>query len=511
MSDAIYIPPVETPYNVRAYGAVGDGVANDAPAIQAAIDAAHAAGGGTVSFPAGVYLSGVTNGVTPTIYLWSNITLRGVGGASIVRRATGGNAAPLFWNVGRMVGEGPSTGPYAATGLGDSRITIVNLVIDGNKGSSTTWVGNTNQEGIWLTSVTDSMILNCWFINNRTNGLALEYCKSVAVQGCCFTGNLKNGIYFPGSDKITIASCLAHDNGSGADGGSGVAMAASWYCTISGLISYSNAASGLMIARDTEYLSVTSGYIEGILTSVEAPGGNTPWVADHPGQPTYDGTTAYGVSHSVFSGITVRTPAGSARHGIALIKGAGNLIANCRILYASSDGIQLYGQSNSTVRGCKVWNVGGDAVGANQIGIYVYSDTTYPVGTGNVVEDCEVYDSRATPLTVFGLAVSKAGSGDVSGTKLRRNILNAGTTAALFVAAGVQVEQGYNSITTGAIASPVAAVMNPSEMYGTAAPASGTYALGDRLWNKSPSPGGTLCWVCTTAGTPGTWTAVTVN
>ncbi|HWS85894.1 MAG TPA: glycoside hydrolase family 28 protein [Pyrinomonadaceae bacterium] len=44
-------------YNVRAFGAWGDGRALDSPAINKAIDAAHAAGGGTVRFPAGTYRS----------------------------------------------------------------------------------------------------------------------------------------------------------------------------------------------------------------------------------------------------------------------------------------------------------------------------------------------------------------------------------------------------------------------------------------------------------------------
>ncbi len=43
-------------YDIKAYGAVGDGVQNDAKAIQAAIDACHEAGGGTVLVPVGNYL-----------------------------------------------------------------------------------------------------------------------------------------------------------------------------------------------------------------------------------------------------------------------------------------------------------------------------------------------------------------------------------------------------------------------------------------------------------------------
>src|SRR5436190_12819366 len=43
-------------YNVRAFGAKGDGKTVDTPAINKAIEAAAAAGGGTVYIPAGNYL-----------------------------------------------------------------------------------------------------------------------------------------------------------------------------------------------------------------------------------------------------------------------------------------------------------------------------------------------------------------------------------------------------------------------------------------------------------------------
>ena len=55
-------------FNVKSYGAVGDGAAMDTEAIQKTIDACHAEGGGVVRVPAGDFQIG-------TIWLRSNITL----------------------------------------------------------------------------------------------------------------------------------------------------------------------------------------------------------------------------------------------------------------------------------------------------------------------------------------------------------------------------------------------------------------------------------------------------
>jgi polygalacturonase len=64
-------------FNVRSFGALGDGTHLDSPAIDRAIDAAAKAGGGTVLVPAGTYLSG-------SIHLKSSIHLLIDAGATIL-------------------------------------------------------------------------------------------------------------------------------------------------------------------------------------------------------------------------------------------------------------------------------------------------------------------------------------------------------------------------------------------------------------------------------------------
>jgi polygalacturonase len=80
-------------FSVRRFGAKGDGVTIDTPAINNAIAAAAEFGGGTVTFPAGIYAS-------YSIHLKSNISLYIDPGATILAAST-----PL---------EGTTTGGYDA-------------------------------------------------------------------------------------------------------------------------------------------------------------------------------------------------------------------------------------------------------------------------------------------------------------------------------------------------------------------------------------------------------------
>ena len=141
-------------FNVLAFGATGDGKTLDTPAINKAIEAASAAGGGTVNFPAGNYLS-------YSIHLKSRVTLHLQQGATIVAAdpaADGGGgydpAEPNTWDMfqdfghshfrnsliwgeeienigitgeGRIWGRGLTRGPGAQTpGVGNKSISLKN-------------------------------------------------------------------------------------------------------------------------------------------------------------------------------------------------------------------------------------------------------------------------------------------------------------------------------------------------------------------------------------------------
>jgi len=108
-------------YDVKDYGAKGDGVANDTTSIQAAIDAASAAGGGEVFIPRGLYI------ISSRINLRSRVSVRGVGHGN-------NGSANLAASAGSTIKQiTPSTdGFYLETaGVDSGYLRIENLTILG--------------------------------------------------------------------------------------------------------------------------------------------------------------------------------------------------------------------------------------------------------------------------------------------------------------------------------------------------------------------------------------------
>jgi hypothetical protein len=111
--------------NVRDYGAKGDGIADDTAAIQAAINAVRA-GGGTVEFNAGVYMT------SATLELPTWVILRGKGvGITIIRaKASTGFDLIATTGFGSLTGSGSCAGTYQNG--------VFAMTLDGNKDAGRT-------------------------------------------------------------------------------------------------------------------------------------------------------------------------------------------------------------------------------------------------------------------------------------------------------------------------------------------------------------------------------------
>ncbi|MBD9601061.1 right-handed parallel beta-helix repeat-containing protein [Pseudomonas sp. PDM10] len=113
-------------FNVQNFGAKGDGITDDTAAIQSAIDAAAAAGGGQVYMPTGTYI--VSGGVEPSdgcLMLKSNVYLYGDGMGATTVKVADGSDTKITGVIRSAYGE--ETHDFG----------VSNLTIDGNRDHTT--------------------------------------------------------------------------------------------------------------------------------------------------------------------------------------------------------------------------------------------------------------------------------------------------------------------------------------------------------------------------------------
>ncbi|HWA08267.1 MAG TPA: glycosyl hydrolase family 28 protein [Opitutaceae bacterium] len=208
-------------FDVKAYGARADGKALDRDAINQAVEAAAAAGGGTVDFPAGTYLTG-------TILLRSNVTLQFDKGSHLVASAETKNYDPSLTcliageNVENIsiVGEGLISGTNALTrqqraGTMDPDKAIA-LKSCRNVTLRDFSVLSGGHSCVWLLGVDNLTIDNVKVDTNR-DGIDVDSCRNVRISntsvnspnddGICLKASL--GLGFPrATENVTITNCL---------------------------------------------------------------------------------------------------------------------------------------------------------------------------------------------------------------------------------------------------------------------------------------------------------------
>ncbi|MFI5377988.1 MAG: glycoside hydrolase family 28 protein [Tepidisphaerales bacterium] len=189
-------PAAKTVYNVRDYGAVGDGKALDSPAINRAIDACAAAGGGTVCLPAGTYVSG-------SIHMKSNINLLIDAGATLLGAPQNMNAYdPPEPFEGKAYQDGGHTYFHNSLIWGED---LTNVSITGQ--------GMINGGG--LTSRDKEPGLGA--MNQGDKAIALKRCRHVLMRDFTIFHGGHFAILVTGCDDMTIDNVTMDTNRDGLD------------------------------------------------------------------------------------------------------------------------------------------------------------------------------------------------------------------------------------------------------------------------------------------------------
>jgi len=232
-TDAVPAPATTAPksYNVRDFGATGDGATKDTAAFQKALDACAVNGGGEVLVPAGTYLIGsVQMGNQTILRLAKDSVIHGSGDLEDYpmmdirwegRWQPGHRALIYSANVvhtgiigpGRIDGNPTVAAPQNPRGV---------VVLEPISCTDVVWDGFTlTQGGNWATHptyCTDVVIKNLSLGSNR-DGIDVDSCKNVLIDNCNIdTGDdsisLKSGRGMDGArigkptEDVVISNCV---------------------------------------------------------------------------------------------------------------------------------------------------------------------------------------------------------------------------------------------------------------------------------------------------------------
>lgn len=526
-------------FHVQAYGAVDDtGASSSLTAIRAAIVAANAAGGGVVFIPEGTFL------INGTLELEDDVHLCGAGMHLTTLKADPSIADDAFI-LGQTV----------------DRVIVSDLSIDGNRSArSTSYTGGHNlvfygslanpNEYIMVervrsyASTTQGMKFNyCHFLtirdcivqDTRRDGVVVEYdSKDVVVDGLTVHGVGDDALAFNRHnasadetgvvlERIVVNNLIVYDQGAANTLGGGLKFHGVLHGTASNIVINRTYGSGIVVVNSQsdpcQYVDISN------------------FVVNDAG---YYNTGNNG-GHGIFiSGAHAET---------SQINDAGVYdirISNGRVVNARANGIRIFSSnSDGPVERVDISNVSvadaGGLTGATSTSLGI-------LASGTTISDISVNNVLIERSAGGGIRV-----GDGSNT-VQRTVLNGVRSydngQFIDLSIGVQLSATNNpTITfcsagnrTGttqgvgiAVFSPTGTVNYLGNTYfsnttsetsfsGTArwttdvgqraytqsstSPSSGTWERGDVCWNTAPTSGSVPGWMCTTAGAPGTWTAM---
>jgi len=201
-------------FNIRAFGATGDGVTLDTAAVQGAIDACHADGGGTVLVPAGIFIIG-------TVELKSQVTLHLAAQGKLLGSGDGRHyhaAAAIPTSGEWTMGDGNVGLIFAAHA---EAITIEGQgTIDGNGAqfhSATRGAtppsgigGNRRPHHILLYRCTNVVIRDVFLVASAYHSVRVCVCTRVKIDGVRISSRVNgnnDGFHFISCQYVHVSNC----------------------------------------------------------------------------------------------------------------------------------------------------------------------------------------------------------------------------------------------------------------------------------------------------------------
>jgi polygalacturonase len=257
-------------YDVKAFGAKGDGKTVDSPAINKAIEAAAAAGGGTVRFPAGTYLSfSIRLKSNIALYLdqgatllaadpneakgrydlpepnqwdmyqdfghshWQNSLIWGIGlenvsilgpgmiyGKGLTRRGPGPRAEARPGDSPVSLGGGrPNVAPQTPLGEGAQRGQNTGMDGQGNKAIGLKSCRNVTIKDIsilqgghfvLLATGVDNLTIDNVKVDTNRDGFDIDSCRNVRISNCSVNSPNDDAIVLKSSYALGLARATEH-------------------------------------------------------------------------------------------------------------------------------------------------------------------------------------------------------------------------------------------------------------------------------------------------------------
>jgi parallel beta-helix repeat protein len=486
--------------SVKDFGAVGDGVADDTAAIQDAIDAAN-----SVYIPFGSYL------VTAQIDLKSDLTINADVGAKLVL----------------------DTGitPYVLRGDTVNNIRITNLEIEGN--------GIAGFSTIYLSNVSEVLLDNCTVTKSGATGVYISTGSNVTVQNSTLSSNYYYGLEFRDCDNCKAIGNLCADNGdtgvATSTGGRGIMLWRSRGCYIAGNRFVANSEYGFRIYSEaadstTSNFNVVTGnvFVDNVRVDLVL----------------YDEGAAFSfVAHNTISdNIIYRTVDTTDIDSVCVLHGDFNTYVNNHIIksgaFGTDCGFNFFNANYCTISNCSVYNM--DVAFSTSSSTNITIDNCFGNGVGKgltiptqgiIVRNCKflhggagatdicIDNSPATGknfyegnyisnfwqgVTLSDQAVAIFGNTTVGSTSA--GLRKTGNVTATIEAANNSWDSADPFLLSAY--SRTSSIHDQAVLKYPGAPTTLTWTQGDTVWNEQPAVGQPVGWMCTVAGTPGTWVAM---